>query len=58
MDGNSMQQVHFSAGTADCQYCGEKIAVNRLSAHIAKDHPRPARRDMSPTLVRKPATDR
>lgn len=49
-----MQQVSFSAGTAHCQYCGVKIGVNRLSAHIAKDHPRPARQDMSPTLVRKP----
>jgi hypothetical protein len=49
-----MQQVNFSAGTAHCQYCGEKIAVNRLSSHIAKDHPRPAQPDMAPTLVRKP----
>jgi hypothetical protein len=49
-----MQQVHFSPGSALCQYCGDKIAVNRLSAHIAKDHPRPARPDMAPTLVRKP----
>jgi hypothetical protein len=50
----NMQQVHFSSGVAHCQYCGEKIAVNRLSAHIAKDHPRPAIGDMSPKLVRKP----
>jgi hypothetical protein len=49
----NMQQVHFSSGVAHCQYCGEKIAVNRLSAHIAKDHPRPAIGDMSPKLVRK-----
>jgi len=49
-----MQQVHFSSGVAHCQYCGEKVAVNRLSAHIAKDHPRPAIGDMSPKLVRKP----
>ena len=48
-----MQQVHFSPGTASCQYCGVKIAVNRLSAHIAKDHPRPADRDMTPTLRKK-----
>jgi len=39
---------------ADCQYCGEKVAVDRLLAHIAKDHPRPAAGDMSPKLVRKP----
>jgi hypothetical protein len=50
-----MQQVLFSAGTALCQYCGEKINTNRLSAHIAKAHPRPDRPSMSPTLVRKPA---
>jgi len=49
-----MQQVYVSSGVADCQYCGERIAVNRLSAHIAKDHPRPAAGDMSPKLVRKP----
>ncbi len=48
-----MQQVHFSPGSASCQYCGVKIAVNRLSAHIAKDHPRPADRDMTPTLRKK-----
>jgi hypothetical protein len=49
-----MQQVNFSAGTAHCQYCGDKIAVNRLAVHIAKVHPRPVRPDMAPTLVRKP----
>jgi hypothetical protein len=49
-----MQQVYVSSGVAHCQYCGEKVAVNRLSAHIAKDHPRPAAGDMSPKLVRKP----
>lgn len=49
-----MQQVYVSSGVADCQYCGEKVAVNRLSAHIAKVHPRPTGRDMSPKLVRKP----
>lgn len=49
-----MQQVYVSSGVADCQYCGEKVAVNRLSAHIAKDHPRPAGGDMSPKLIRKP----
>ena len=49
-----MQQVHFSPGTASCQYCGDNIAVNRLSDHIAKVHPRPVGRDMAPTLVRKP----
>lgn len=49
-----MQQVHFSSGVAHCQYCGEKVAVNRLSAHISKDHPRPIVGDMSPKLIRKP----
>jgi len=48
-----MQQIHFSSGVAHCQYCGERVAVNRLSAHIAKVHPRPVVGDMSPKLVRK-----
>jgi hypothetical protein len=51
-----MQQVHLSAGKALCRFCGERVSTNSLSVHIAKEHPRPARRDMSPTLVRtKPA---
>jgi hypothetical protein len=50
----SMQQVQFSYGVTHCQYCGETIVVTRLSAHIAKAHPRPAASDMSPKLVRKP----
>jgi hypothetical protein len=46
-----MQRVHLSAGKALCRFCGEQISTNRLSVHIAKTHPRPARSDMSPTLV-------
>jgi hypothetical protein len=53
MDG-FMQQVQFSCGVTHCQYCGETVVVTRLSAHIAKAHPRPAASDMSPKLVRKP----
>jgi hypothetical protein len=53
-----MQQVHFSPGSAQCQYCGDKIAVNRLSAHIRADHPRPPKTDMAPTLVLKKRTPR
>ena len=49
-----MQQVNLSSGVAYCQYCGAKVAVNRLSTHISADHPRPAAADMSPKLVRKP----
>jgi hypothetical protein len=49
-----MQQVQVSSGIAHCQYCGEQIAVNRLSIHIAKEHARPSTGDMSPKLVRKP----
>jgi hypothetical protein len=53
----SMQRVHLSPGKALCRFCGELIAMNRLSTHIAKAHPRPARVDTSPSLVRKrPAT--
>jgi hypothetical protein len=50
-----MQRVRISAGKALCRFCGEQIATNRLSTHIAKEHPRPPRTDMSPTLVRKRA---
>ena len=46
-----MQRVHLSAGKALCRFCGEQVSTNRLSVHIAKTHPRPARSDMSPTLV-------
>jgi hypothetical protein len=48
-----MQRVQFSAGKALCRFCGEEVSTNRLSIHIAKEHPRPERIDMSPTLVRK-----
>ena len=48
-----MQRVQFSAGKALCRFCGEQVSTNRLSIHIAKEHPRPERGDMSPTLVRK-----
>jgi hypothetical protein len=50
-----MQSVQFSAGTALCRFCGEKVSTNRLSTHIAKAHPRPGPIDMSPTLVPKRA---
>jgi hypothetical protein len=48
-----MQRVHFSAGKALCRFCGETVSTNRLSTHIAREHPRPEQIDMSPTLVRK-----
>jgi hypothetical protein len=48
-----MQRVQFSAGRALCRFCGETFSTNRLSVHIAKEHPRPGRLDLSPTLVRK-----
>lgn len=47
-----MQPYHVSPGKALCRFCGEQVSMNRLSAHIAKEHPRPGRLDMSPTLVR------
>jgi hypothetical protein len=47
-----MQRVHISPGKALCRFCGEQVQTNRLSAHIAKTHPRPGPIDMSPTLVR------
>jgi hypothetical protein len=48
-----MQNVYMSPGRALCRFCGETISTNSLSAHIAKAHPRPARTNMAPTLVRK-----
>jgi hypothetical protein len=50
-----MQTVFISAGTALCRYCGEQIAQNSLSTHIATKHRRPAPRTMEPTLVKKAA---
>jgi hypothetical protein len=47
-----MQRVHISPGKALCRFCGQQIATNSLSTHIAKVHPRPGRVDLSPTLVR------
>jgi hypothetical protein len=47
-----MQRHHISAGKALCRFCGERIPTNRLSTHIAKEHPRPAQGNMAPTLVR------
>jgi hypothetical protein len=48
-----MQQVHLPPGKALCRFCGLHVTINQLSMHIAKAHPRPARPDMTPTLVRK-----
>jgi len=46
-----MQRVHISAGKALCRFCGTTVSVNQLSTHIAREHPRPAKRDMAPKLV-------
>jgi hypothetical protein len=51
-----MQRVHISPGKALCRFCGQQVSTNRLSTHIAKEHPRPARTDLSPTLVPKRET--
>jgi hypothetical protein len=51
-----MQRVHISVGKALCRFCGEQVSTNRLSTHIAKEHPRPGPIDMSPTLVLRRAT--
>jgi hypothetical protein len=50
-----MQRVHISPGKALCRFCGQRVATNRLSTHIAREHPRPGRRDMTPALVPKHA---
>jgi hypothetical protein len=47
-----MQHIHISPGKALCRYCSQQVSMNRLSTHIAKEHSRPARASMSPTLVR------
>jgi hypothetical protein len=52
--GDAMQRIQISPGKALCRFCGQQISTNRLSTHIAKEHPRPGPIDMSPTL-RKPA---
>ena len=49
-----MQRTRLSDGEALCRYCGKHVAINRLSLHIAKAHPRPGPTDMTPTLVPKP----
>ncbi|MEZ5318378.1 MAG: hypothetical protein R2752_13340 [Vicinamibacterales bacterium] len=49
-----MQNVYLSAGKALCRFCGEHVPTHRLSTHIASAHPRPGRRDLTPTLVRRP----
>ena len=48
-----MQSVYLSTGKTLCRFCGESVSINQLSVHIAKQHPRPVRTDMSPTLVRR-----
>jgi len=45
--------IHISPGKALCWFCGVQVSMNQLSAHIAKEHPRPSPGDMTPTLIRK-----
>jgi hypothetical protein len=52
-----VQRVHISPGKALCRFCGEQVSTNRLSTHIAKEHPRTKLKDMAPTLVRKKGAD-
>jgi hypothetical protein len=53
-----MQGIRISPGKAQCRFCGDDVPLNRLSTHIASKHARPARADLTPTLVRKrPAPD-
>ena len=48
-----MQRIHISPGKALCRSCGVQVSMNQLSTHIAREHPRPNRPDMTPTLIRK-----
>jgi hypothetical protein len=48
-----MQGIRISPGKAQCRFCGDEVPQNRLSTHIASKHARPARPDLTPTLVRK-----
>ena len=51
-----MRHVHISPGKALCRFCGERVATNSLSTHIARALILVlAWSDMSPTLVRKRA---
>jgi len=49
-----MQTLHISPGSALCRFCGETVSTNSLSKHIAAKHPRPRKKSLAPTLVRKP----
>jgi hypothetical protein len=53
-----MQSFHVSAGKALCRVCGVEVSTNRLSTHIAREHPRPAPIDLRPTLVRRKTAPR
>lgn len=44
--------MNLSAGKALCRFCGDQVPVNRLSEHISKEHPRPPKISMAPTLIR------
>lgn len=49
-----MQRAFPIAGKVQCRYCGEPVPFKSLTMHILKNHPRPARSNVTPTLVRKP----
>jgi hypothetical protein len=48
-----VQNVYISPGKALCRFCGEQVAMNGLSTHIARKHARPKQKNTSPKLVRK-----
>jgi hypothetical protein len=47
-----MQRVHISSGKSFCRPWRERVATNRLSTHIATEHPHSYRNDTSPMLAR------
>jgi len=48
-----MQSVYASPGKTQCRYCGEQIAINKLSTHILDSHRLSVKSNLSPTLVRR-----
>lgn len=50
-----MQRAYASPGKTQCRYCGEQIAINKLSTHILKSHRLSVKSDLAPTLVRRTA---
>jgi hypothetical protein len=49
-----MQRIHLGTGVALCRFCGQTVPTNRLSTHIASEHPRQKSKNLRPRLVKRP----